>query len=131
MTALLTADVPQNDLLLIQTPQQYDRLNGAVARLCLNTLLCHLWYLLQETVPLTLFGSAFADQKDTLAKTLMQRANMDQAPIDKDKFPKIEKVNTTASLTDPVVKSSGYIFSVIGICKRGMAPRLVKHVEPK
>ena len=77
MTALLTADAPQNDLLLIQTLQQYDRLDGAVARLCFKTLSCHPWYLFQETVPLTLFGNAFADQKDTLAKTIMQRANMD------------------------------------------------------
>ena len=32
MTAPLTADAPQNDLLLMQTLQQYERLDGAVAR---------------------------------------------------------------------------------------------------
>ena len=32
MTAPLTADAPQNDLLLMQMLQQYERLDGAVAR---------------------------------------------------------------------------------------------------
>ena len=45
MTAPLTADAPQNDLLLIQTLQQYERLDGAVARACLKPLSRHLWYI--------------------------------------------------------------------------------------
>ena len=38
MTAPLTADALQNDLLLMQTLQQYERLHGAVARAYLKTL---------------------------------------------------------------------------------------------
>ena len=113
MTAPLTADAPQNDLLLIQTLQQYERLDGAVARACLKTLSGHLWYLCEETVSLALFGSASADQKDALAKAIMQKASMAPAPIGKPKFPKVETINTTTSLPDLVGKSSGHIFSVI------------------
>ena len=74
MTAPLTADAPQNDLLLIQMLQQYERLDGAVARACLKTLSRHLWYLCEETVPLALFGSVPADQKEALAKTIIKKA---------------------------------------------------------
>ena len=57
----LMADAPQNDLLLIHMLQQYERLDGAVARACLKTLSHHMWYLCEQTVPLALLDSAPAD----------------------------------------------------------------------
>ena len=113
MAAPLTADAPQNDLLLIQMLQQYERLDGAVARACLKTLSRHLWYLCEETVPLALFGSASADQKKALAKAIMKKAKTDPAPIGKPKFLKIGQITTTTSLPDLVGKGSGHILSVI------------------
>ena len=72
ITAPLTTDAPQNDLLLIQMLQQYERLDGAVARACVKTLSRHLWYLCEETVPLAVFCNAPADQKETLAKAILK-----------------------------------------------------------
>ena len=77
MTAPLTADAPQNGIVLIQTLQQYERLDRAVAHAFLKTLSRHLWYLCEETVPPALFGSAPADQKEALAKAIMNKAKMD------------------------------------------------------
>ena len=112
MTAPLAADAPQNDLLLMQTLQQYERLDGAVARACLKTLSRYLWYLCEETVPLALFGSAPDDQKKALAIAFMKKAKMDPAHIRKSKFLKIGQITTTTSLPDLVGKGSGHILSV-------------------
>ena len=63
--------------------QQYERLDGAVARACVKTLLRHLWYLCEETVPLAVFCNAPAHQKETLAKAIMNKTKMNPASIGK------------------------------------------------
>ena len=93
--------------MLIQTLQPYERLDGAVARACLKTLSHYLWYLCEETVPLALFGSALADQKEALAKAIMKKAKMNPAHIGKSEFQKIGQITTTTLLPELVGKGSG------------------------
>ena len=64
-------------------------------------------------MPLTVFCSAPADQKETLAKTIMNKAKMNPAPIGKPKFLKIFQIMTSTSLPDLVGKGSVHILSVI------------------
>ena len=93
--------------------QQYERLDGAVARACRKTLSRHLWYLCEETVPLAVFCNAPADQKEILAKAIMNKAKVNPAPIGKPKFLKIGQIMTSTSLPDLFGEGSGHILSVI------------------
>ena len=62
----------------------------------------HLWYLCEETVPLALFGSAPAGQKEALAKSIIKKAKTELASIGRPKLLKIRQITTTTSPPDLV-----------------------------
>ena len=116
MTVPLTADAPQNDLLLIQTLQKFQRLDGAVA-LRASKLLRHLWYVCTY-VGRRCHCHSSAARLPTRRKpwpSNHDKAKMEPALIGKHKFLKIGQITTT-SLSDLVAKGTRHILSVIGRC---------------
>ena len=76
ISCAVPADAPFNDLNLYKAMKQYAEINDSVAAAGLNKLKLHLWYLVLEMVPLSLFSSKVDNEgKKNIAQAMALNGN--------------------------------------------------------
>ena len=78
LTAPIASGAPANDLDLINEQIRYREVDHAMAKKVMHKLKNHLWYLVEEMVPLNLFSSTVSENmKDRIVKKMLSYPETD------------------------------------------------------
>ena len=114
-SAPMTCDAPYNDLCLLQNIESYDAIDSQVAKVALNKMKGHLWYLSEDLVGLSLFS----DQVNTPEKKLIVAAL--KRPAKKSDLrrvdPKTVKCFQKTTLSEFTTKRSLNLFTALKLNK--------------
>ena len=72
MSGIIGSDAPVNDLQLLNKLAHFSSIDPELADATKKVLLCHTWYLQEETVPMALFSDKLSlDEKSRLAARIL------------------------------------------------------------
>ena len=122
ITAPVAAAAPLNDLKLIESVNNYKKINLQISNAAHKAIGLHMWYLTQELVPLCLFDShASTNLKTSVAYAILASEKVDTlqqregSGYGKPVFPKVPNADKDKKLSDFVGSDSRLFFKILGI----------------